>query len=136
LLKGLWSYGGFKLRGSGCPQIFSAAKKSPSGHHPTTLSGYIFATKARIDSQKTVVKQQYLLHTSSQYGKLRPTNGWDRFGSLGHPSSKFQRLSRLGVVTYCSDVAQRRPTKRCTMFGRLLGCYTLYAFSEALVTWL
>ena len=27
LLKGLWSYGGFKLRGSGFPQIFSA----PSG---------------------------------------------------------------------------------------------------------
>jgi len=25
-------------------------KKSPSGHHRTTLSGYIFATKARIDS--------------------------------------------------------------------------------------
>ena len=24
LLKGLWSYGGFKLRGSGFPQIFSA----------------------------------------------------------------------------------------------------------------
>ena len=24
LLKGLWSYGGFKSRGSGCPQIFSA----------------------------------------------------------------------------------------------------------------
>jgi len=24
LLKGLWSYGGFKLRVSGCPQIFSA----------------------------------------------------------------------------------------------------------------
>ena len=28
LLKGLWSYGGFKLRGSGFPQIFSAP---PSG---------------------------------------------------------------------------------------------------------
>jgi len=28
------------------------AKKSPSGHHPTTLSGYIFATKARIDNRK------------------------------------------------------------------------------------
>ena len=25
LLKGLWSYGGFKLRGSGFPQIFSAS---------------------------------------------------------------------------------------------------------------
>jgi len=24
LLKGLWSYVGFKLRGSGCPEIFSA----------------------------------------------------------------------------------------------------------------
>ena len=28
------------------------AKKSPSGHHPTTLSGYIFATKACIDNPK------------------------------------------------------------------------------------
>jgi len=28
------------------------AKKSPSGHHRTTLSGYIFATKAHIDNQK------------------------------------------------------------------------------------
>jgi len=27
------------------------AKNSPSGHHRTTLSGYIFATKARIDSR-------------------------------------------------------------------------------------
>jgi len=28
------------------------AKNSPSGHHRTILSGYIFATKARIDNQK------------------------------------------------------------------------------------
>jgi len=28
------------------------AKKSPSGHHHTTLSGYIFATKAHIDNRK------------------------------------------------------------------------------------
>jgi len=28
------------------------AKKSPSGHHSTNLSGYIFATKARIDNRK------------------------------------------------------------------------------------
>jgi len=27
-------------------------KKSPSGHHRTSLSGYIFATKARIDNRK------------------------------------------------------------------------------------
>jgi len=47
-------------------------KKSPSGHHRTTLLGYIFATKAGIDNQKKLVKQQYLLHTSSQYGELQP----------------------------------------------------------------
>jgi len=29
-------------------------QKSPSGHHRTTFSGYIFATKARIDNQKNV----------------------------------------------------------------------------------
>jgi len=28
------------------------AKKSPSGHHHTTLPGYIFATKAHIDNRK------------------------------------------------------------------------------------
>jgi len=35
-------------------------QKSPSGHHPTNLSGYIFATKACIDNRKKRVKQQYL----------------------------------------------------------------------------
>jgi len=31
-------------------------KKSPSGHHCTTLSGYIFATKACINNRKKLVK--------------------------------------------------------------------------------
>jgi len=35
---------------------------------------------------------------TSQYGELQLTSGWDRSGSLGHPSL-FQRLSRLGSVT-------------------------------------
>jgi len=35
---------------------------------------------------------------SPQYGELRPTSGWDRFGSLGYPC-KFQLVSRLGSVT-------------------------------------
>jgi len=51
------------------------AKKSPSAHHCTTLSGYIFATKAHIDNQKKIVKQQYLLQISPQYDKLQPTSG-------------------------------------------------------------
>ena len=40
-------------------------QKSPSGQYGTTLSGYIFATKAHIDNRKKVDKQQYVLHISS-----------------------------------------------------------------------
>jgi len=80
------------------------AKKSPSGHHPTTLLGYIFATKAYIDNRKKFPKHQYLFHMSPHYGELWPTSGWDPFVSLGHPC-KFQRLWRLGSVTarHCSN---------------------------------
>jgi len=35
---------------------------------------------------------------SSQYDELRPTNGWDRLVSLGHPN-KFQLVSRISFVT-------------------------------------
>jgi len=78
---------------------------------------YIFASNACIDHQeKKLVKQQYLLHVSSQYGELTPTNGWDRLVSFGHPS-KFQRVSQFASwIRCCTDVAQRRSTKLCTMF--------------------
>ena len=73
-------------------------QKSPFGHHRTTLLGYIFATKARIDNRKKLVKQQYVLQMSPQYGELRPTSGLDRFGSLGNPY-EFQWVSLLVSVT-------------------------------------
>jgi len=53
----------------------TGSKKSPSAHHRTHLSGYIFATKAHIDNRKKMVKQQYVVHMCSQYGELRLTNG-------------------------------------------------------------
>ena len=83
-------------------------KISPSAHHRANLSGYIFATKASIDNRKNLVKQQCLLHMSSQYGELRLTSGWDRSGSLGHPSY-FQRVSRLGSVTVRHFSSGRQP---------------------------
>jgi len=61
-------------------------KKSPKIAIWTLLHnfvGYIFATKARIDSREKLVKQQYVLHMSPQYGELRPTSGLDRLTSLG-----------------------------------------------------
>jgi len=45
-------------------------QKSPSGHHCTTLSGYIFATKAHIDNWKKIIKQQYVIRMLPQYGEL------------------------------------------------------------------
>jgi len=40
-------------------------------------------------SEKKLVKQQYLLHVCPKYGTLQPTSGWDPFRGLGLPS-KFQ----------------------------------------------
>jgi len=95
-------------------------QKSPSGHHRTTLSGYIFATKARIDiPRKKLVKQQYLLHMSPQYGELRPANGWDRFVSLGHPC-KFQRVLHLGSITAWHSSIGRQPNFAALNRGRHL----------------
>ena len=34
---------------------------------------------------------------------------------------------------YCSDVAHQRPTKLCTMFGHLLGCYAIYIHFRGLL---
>ena len=48
-------------------------QKSPSWHHRTTLLGYIFATKARIDNRKEIDKHHYVLQMSAQYGELPPT---------------------------------------------------------------
>ena len=62
-------------RSETCSLKMHDAKKSPSVHHRTTLSGYIFTTKERIDNRKKLVKQQYLLYMFPQYGELQPTSG-------------------------------------------------------------
>ena len=74
------------------------------------MSSCIFAIKARIDNwKKTCFKQQYILYMFPQWGELkRPTSGWDRSGSLGHPS-KFQRLLRLGRITTWHSSIERQP---------------------------
>jgi len=57
---------------------------------------------------KKLVKQQYLLHMSTQYGELRPTSGWDRFVSLGHPANfnEFRVLAALLHGTLVVGVSQ------------------------------
>jgi len=77
-------------------------------------------------SEKKLVKQQYLLHMSSEHGELWPTNGWE-FAAPQQISTGF-----LSWLRYCTDVAQLTSTKLCSMFGRLLGWCTIYTFSGAL----
>jgi len=55
-----------------------------------------------------IVKQQYLCHMSTQYGKLRSTNSLDRFGCLETPQIS---LGFASCLCYCRVVAHRRPTK-------------------------
>jgi len=100
-------------------QAQKRCKNLPSGHHRTTLSGCIFASKACIDNRKKLVKHQYLLYMSPQYGELRPTSKWDRFGSLGHPS-KFQPVSRLRCVTARHSISGRQPNFAALNRGRHL----------------
>jgi len=73
------------------------------------------------------VKQQYLLHITYShnmvnFGPLTPEIGWRVWGT--------QQISTGFAcwLRYCTDDAQQRPTKLCTMFGRLLGWYTTYIF--------
>jgi len=72
------------------------------------LSGCIFAIKACIGNRKKVIKQQYVLHMSSQYGELRPISGWDRFTTLGTPANfnGFRVLASLLYRRRSMDVNQ------------------------------
>jgi len=67
---------------------------------------------------------------SLQYGELRPTNGCDRFSSLGHPS-KFQPVLRLAFVIAVTSLTWGQPN-----FARCLAVYwaaTLYKAAVALL---
>jgi len=48
------------------------AKKSPSAHHRTTLSGYIFELRHISTIGKKLVKQQYLLRISRNMVNFGP----------------------------------------------------------------
>jgi len=72
----------------------SECKNSPSAHHRTTSSGYIFARHV------STIGKNFLNSNimSLQYNELQSTNGRDRWQAWGTPS-KFQRVSHLGFVT-------------------------------------
>jgi len=87
-------------------------KNSPSGHHPTTLSGYIFATKARIDNRKKLL--------SSNTYSTGPYNMVKNFGILaaeivllvwGTPAN-FNEFHVLAALLHGTPVLGVRQTLR------------------------
>jgi len=92
-------------------------KKSPSAHHRTILSGYIFATKAHIDNRKILLNSNIFSicpHNMANFGPLMAEIGLGVWGT--------QQISTgfASWLRYCSDVTHRRATKLCTMLDRLL----------------
>ena len=79
-------------------------QKSPSGHHRTTSSGYIFATKARIDNRKKSFNSN-ISSTCPQnmvnFGPLTAENGWRVWGT----AANFNRFRMLASLLH-----QRRST--------------------------
>jgi len=67
---------------------------------------------------KNLVKQQYLLHMSSQYGELLPTSGWDLSGVWGTPATVngFRVLAALLHGSQAMSISQtlRRWTEGAT----------------------
>jgi len=64
-----------------------------------------------------------LFHMSLRYAELTSEICWRVWGT----PANFNGF-RVFASLYCTDVAQRRSTKLCTMFGRLLHWYTVYVF--------
>jgi len=106
-----------RLAGNAGPK--NIAKKSPSGHHRTTFSGYIFTTKARIDNRKKIVKRQYLPYMPHNMGNFSPLTAEIDSGIWGHPC-KFQRVSCLGRVTVRHSSSGRQPNFAALNRGRHL----------------
>ena len=103
-----------------------------STQHCTTLSDYIFSTKASMDNRKKNLLHSNMSSRCAHYmmnvSQLTAEMFWRVWGTPAN-SNRFGIL----VFRYCTDVIQRRPTEVWTMFSRLLGWCTICTFSRALL---
>jgi len=96
---------------------YAGCKTSPKTHRLGIIAQLCRAISSQLKHVLTIgkklVKQQYILHMSPQYGELLRTKGWDLLASFGHPS-KFQRVSRLGFGTAATSLNGDEPNfARC-----------------------
>ena len=90
-------------------------QKSPSGHHRTTLSGYIFATKACIDNRKKNLLSSNIfstcLHNMVNFGPLAAENVSLVWGTPGN-FNRFRVLAALLHGTLVVGVSQTAALNR------------------------
>ena len=106
-------------------------QKSPSAHHRTRLSGYIFTTKACIHNRKKLHLvnsniSSTCLHNMVNFSLLTAEISWRVWGT----PADFN-----GFRVLASLLQRRRSTEAnqtYTIFDRLLGWYTIYTFLGAL----
>jgi len=125
LLKGLWSYGGFNLRGSGYPQIFSASSGETMRQTPKTFRGTRRCSRSSITmpslvglgfhppqrqpktlsfltaALRTAQTCRYLVYSEADFevfhpaGATRCTDG----GEIWHVPSSMPNFTPIGATT-------------------------------------
>jgi len=96
----------------------AGCKKSSSWHHRTTLSGYIFATKARMDNRKNLLNTAIpptCPHHMVNFGPLAPEICWRVWGIPANFNG-FRILAALlhGTLVVGVNQTLRRRTKGAT----------------------
>jgi len=107
-------------------------KDDAKNHHLRTIAQLCQAVSLQLRHVSTIGKK--LLNSSMSFTCLQnmanfgPLTAEIRAGVWGTPAIS---TGFACCLCYCSDVAHRRPTKLCMMFGCLLGWYTIYTFLGA-----
>jgi len=86
----------------------TGCKKSPSVHHRTTLSGYIFGTKAYVDNRKNVLNSNTFSTCPANmvnFGLLTAEIRWRVWGTPANFNG-FRILAALLHGTLVVDVSQ------------------------------
>jgi len=98
-------------RGSLKTQEAKSRQKSPSGHHRTALSGYIFATKARIDNRKKLLSSSISSTCPYNMVKFGPLTADIDSGVWGIPAN-FNGFRVLSALLHGSQVVSVSHTLR------------------------
>ena len=89
----------------------------PSGHHRTTLSGYIFATKAHIDNRKKMLSTNMSStcpHNMVNFGLLAAEIGWPVWGT----PANFNWFRVLAALLHAASSSGRQPNFAALNRGR------------------